>query len=124
MIYLNNKNIESAFISCIKHNKIKVLIVSECRKKIQEVHRKLDKLIYRYNNKIKTALMNDTKYDIKFKNGSLIKTLILSDCFKWERFNIILVDEQMDKNVYRVILKPMEDNKKREIKCLNLECLY
>lgn len=115
MIYLNNKNIESAFISCIKHNKIKVLIVSEYHKMIQEVHRELDKLIYRYDNNIKTVLMNDTKYDIKFKNGSLIKTLILSDCFKGERFNIILVDEQMDKNVYRVILKPMEDNKKREI---------
>ena len=106
---------ESAFLSCIKHNKIKVLIVSGYYKKIQEVHKELDKLIYRYNNKIKTVLMNDTKYDIKFKNGSLIKTLILSDCIKGERFHIILVDEQIDKNIYRVLLKPMEDNKKREI---------
>lgn len=109
MIYLNNKNIESAFISCTKHNKIKVLIVSEYYKTIQEVHKELNRLIYRYDNKIKTVLMNDTKYDIKFKNGSLIKTLILSDCFKGERFHIILVDEQMDKNIYRVVLRPMEN---------------
>lgn len=115
MIYLNNKSIESAFLSCIKHNKIKVLIVSEYHKMIQEVHRELDKLIYRYDNNIKTVLMNDTKYDIKFKNGSLIKTLILSDRFKGERFHLILVDEKIDKNVCRVVLKPMEDNKKREI---------
>lgn len=115
MIYLNNKSMESAFLSCIKHNKIKVLIVSEYYKKIQKVHKELDKLIYRYDNKIKTVFMNDTKYDIKFKNGSLIKTLILFDCFKGERFHIILVDEQMDKNRYRVVLKPMEDNKKQEI---------
>ena len=109
MIYLNNKSMESAFLSCIKHNKIKVLIVSEYHKKIQEVHKELNRLIYRYDNKIKTVLMNDTKYDIKFKNGSLIKTLILSDCFKGERFHIILVDEQMDKNIYRVVLRPMEN---------------
>ena len=115
MIYLNNKSMESAFLSCIKHDKIKVLIVSEYCKKIQEVHRKLDKLIYRYNNKIKTALMIQNMYDIKFKNGSLIKTLILSDRFKGERFHLILVDEKIDKNVCRVVLKPMEDNKKREI---------
>lgn len=115
MIYLNNKSIESAFISCIKHDKIKVLIVSEYRKMIQEVHRELDRLIYRYGNKIKTVLMNDTKYNIKFENGSLIKTLVLSNCFKGERFHLILVDEQINRNVRRVVLKPMEDNKKREI---------
>ena len=84
-------------------------------KMIQEVHRELDRLIYRYGNKVKTVLMNDTKYNIKFENGSLIKTLVLSDCFKGERFHLILVDEQIDKNVYRVILKPMEYNNKRKI---------
>ena len=115
MIYLNQNNIKSAFVSCIKHDKVKVLIVSEYRKMIQEVHRELDRLIYRYDNKIKTVHMNDTKYDIKFENGSLIKTLVLSNCFKGERFHLILVDEQINRNVRRVVLKSMEDNKKREI---------
>ena len=119
MIYLSESAIQYAFMLCLEKERYIINIAMATKEKVEIWFSKFNKLIESNAGAIRKSISIRSGYgSIEFTNGSSIRMFrmfrVNESLCRGKRCHLLIVDEQIEKDIINTVLKPYETLNYRE----------
>lgn len=112
MIYLSESAIQYAFMLCLEKERYIINIAMVTKEKVEICISKFNKLIESNADEVRGTIsisMRPGYGSIEFANGSLISMFRVNESLgRGKRCHLLIVDEQIEKDIINTVLKPYE----------------
>ena len=116
MIYLSESAIQYAFMLCLEKERYIINIAMVTKEKVEIWFSKFNKLIESNAGAVRKSISIRSGYgSIEFTNGSSISMFRVNESLgRGKRCHLLIVDEQIEKDIINTVLKPYETLSYRE----------